>query len=171
MLTHYMLSLLFSRFNREDTEQLFHDESVRKWRAIEGCGAPKLKWFMPHANGRSESAPGNGLHKLTGDREGQHAIRINDQYRVCFTGGWAFVRCGDSGLPLRGNHDQAEADTSGGDFREEFMVPFGLNPNKLAIGFEWLRRIITRLWGEAPGVPARWLCGWGSFFALRRNSG
>jgi proteic killer suppression protein len=28
--------------------------------------------------------PGNRLHALSGDRVGQHAIRINDQYRVCF---------------------------------------------------------------------------------------
>lgn len=28
--------------------------------------------------------PGNMLHKLGGDREGQWAISINDQYRVCF---------------------------------------------------------------------------------------
>ncbi|HET7481078.1 MAG TPA: type II toxin-antitoxin system RelE/ParE family toxin [Rubrobacteraceae bacterium] len=28
--------------------------------------------------------PGNKLHKLGGDREGQWAIRINDQYRICF---------------------------------------------------------------------------------------
>ncbi len=28
--------------------------------------------------------PGNGLEKLSGDRSGQHSIRINDQYRVCF---------------------------------------------------------------------------------------
>jgi proteic killer suppression protein len=30
------------------------------------------------------SPPGNKLHALLGDRAGQHAIRINDQYRVCF---------------------------------------------------------------------------------------
>ena len=29
--------------------------------------------------------PGNQLHALKADRHGQHAIRINDQYRVCFT--------------------------------------------------------------------------------------
>ncbi len=29
-------------------------------------------------------APGNQLEVLRGDREGQHSIRINDQYRVCF---------------------------------------------------------------------------------------
>jgi proteic killer suppression protein len=28
--------------------------------------------------------PGNHLEKLRGNREGQHSIRINDQYRICF---------------------------------------------------------------------------------------
>ncbi len=28
--------------------------------------------------------PGNRLEALKGDREGQHSIRINDQYRICF---------------------------------------------------------------------------------------
>lgn len=28
--------------------------------------------------------PGNRLEKLKGDREGQHSIRVNDQWRVCF---------------------------------------------------------------------------------------
>lgn len=28
--------------------------------------------------------PGNRLHALAGGREGQHAIRINDQWRICF---------------------------------------------------------------------------------------
>ncbi len=28
--------------------------------------------------------PGNRLEKLRGDREGQHSIRINEQYRICF---------------------------------------------------------------------------------------
>ena len=31
--------------------------------------------------------PGNRLHALAGDRAGQHAIRINDQFRICFR--WA----------------------------------------------------------------------------------
>ena len=29
--------------------------------------------------------PGNRLEKLSGDRRGQHSIRINEQYRICFT--------------------------------------------------------------------------------------
>lgn len=28
--------------------------------------------------------PGNRLEKLRGDRAGQHSMRINDQYRICF---------------------------------------------------------------------------------------
>jgi len=36
--------------------------------------------------------PGNRLEKLKGDREGQHSIRINDQWRICFMwrGGHAY---------------------------------------------------------------------------------
>ena len=29
--------------------------------------------------------PGNRLEKLSGDRDGQYSIRVNDQYRVCFS--------------------------------------------------------------------------------------
>lgn len=29
--------------------------------------------------------PGNRLEKLVGDRQGQYSIRINDQWRICFT--------------------------------------------------------------------------------------
>lgn len=32
------------------------------------------------------SPPGNRLEKLSGDREGQHSIRINKQWRICFVG-------------------------------------------------------------------------------------
>ncbi len=30
------------------------------------------------------SPPGNRLEALVGDRKGQHSIRVNDQYRICF---------------------------------------------------------------------------------------
>jgi proteic killer suppression protein len=29
--------------------------------------------------------PGNHIEKLSGDRQGQHSVRINDQWRICFT--------------------------------------------------------------------------------------
>jgi proteic killer suppression protein len=31
-----------------------------------------------------KAPPGNRLHRLEGDREGQHAIAVNDQWRICF---------------------------------------------------------------------------------------
>lgn len=31
--------------------------------------------------------PGNWLERLKGERKGQHSIRVNDQWRVCFTWG------------------------------------------------------------------------------------
>lgn len=34
--------------------------------------------------GRFASAPGNRLEALKGNRAGQHSIRVNDQFRVCF---------------------------------------------------------------------------------------
>ena len=77
---------MIQSFQCEDTERLFHDESVRKWRAIEDVARRKLN--MIHAARKLDDLkvpPGNKLHKLIGDRAGQHAIRINDQYRVCFT--------------------------------------------------------------------------------------
>jgi toxin HigB-1 len=39
------------------------------------------------------SPPGNRLEALTGDRRGQHSIRVNDQWRVCFT--WRDGHAGD----------------------------------------------------------------------------
>lgn len=46
-----------------------------------------VKLLMVHAAislGDLTSPPANRLEKLRGDRTGQHSIRINDQYRICF---------------------------------------------------------------------------------------
>jgi proteic killer suppression protein len=72
-------------FRNEDTQRLFNDERVKQWQAIENVARRKL--IMVNAAVKLDDLkvpPGNKLHKLEGDREGQHAIRINDQYRVCF---------------------------------------------------------------------------------------
>jgi proteic killer suppression protein len=47
----------------------------------------KRKLAMLEAAGNLEDLrlpPGNRLEKLKGDRQGQHSVRINDQYRICF---------------------------------------------------------------------------------------
>jgi toxin HigB-1 len=36
-----------------------------------------------------KAPPGNRLEALKGDRKGQHSIRINDQWRICFA--WSGV--------------------------------------------------------------------------------
>jgi proteic killer suppression protein len=45
----------------------------------------KLKYLdAAHALRDLASPPGNRLEALKGDRAGQHSIRINDQWRICF---------------------------------------------------------------------------------------
>jgi proteic killer suppression protein len=68
-----------------DTRKLFHSESVPRFRAIERVARRKL--LQLHAATELASLhvpPGNRLEVLKGNRKGQHSIRINDQWRVCF---------------------------------------------------------------------------------------
>ncbi|OGI42762.1 MAG: hypothetical protein A2V92_03985 [Candidatus Muproteobacteria bacterium RBG_16_65_31] len=67
------------------TEALFNDQDVPRFRAIERVARRKLLFL--HQAQRLEdlkSPPGNRLEALKGDRKGQHSIRINDQWRICF---------------------------------------------------------------------------------------
>ncbi|HEY0701720.1 MAG TPA: type II toxin-antitoxin system RelE/ParE family toxin [Candidatus Acidoferrales bacterium] len=76
---------MIASFKTRDTETLFNDGRVKRWEAIEVAARRKL--VMLHAAKKLDDLkipPGNRLHKLSDDRAGQHAIRINDQYRVCF---------------------------------------------------------------------------------------
>ena len=76
---------MIQSFRTQETEDLFNDTPVKKWQSIESVARRKLN--MVHAAAKLDDLkvpPGNKLHKLDKDREGQHAIRINDQYRVCF---------------------------------------------------------------------------------------
>ena len=76
---------MIKSFKTPDTERLFNDERVRQWQSIENIARRKLN--MVHAATKLDDLkvpPGNKLHKLDKDRKGEHAIWINDQYRVCF---------------------------------------------------------------------------------------
>lgn len=46
--------------------------------------------------------PGNRLEALKGDRQGQHSMRINDQWRICFE--WAPGAAGPSGVEIVDYH-------------------------------------------------------------------
>jgi proteic killer suppression protein len=72
-------------FRDSRTESLFNDREVPRFRAIERVARRKLLYL--HRAQRLEdlrAPPGNRLEALKGNRKGQHSIRINDQWRICF---------------------------------------------------------------------------------------
>ena len=72
-------------FKSKDTEKLSNDYRVRCFQAFETVARRKLKMLDDAASLNDLAAlPGNRLEAFRGDRKGQHSIRINDQYRICF---------------------------------------------------------------------------------------
>jgi proteic killer suppression protein len=71
-------------FRDPETEKLFNGIRCRKFQAIERMAVRKL--FQLHAAKSLHDlrSPGAALEVLKGSRAGQHSIRINDKYRVCF---------------------------------------------------------------------------------------
>ena len=72
-------------FRCPDTERLFHRERVARFVNIDSVAFRRLDALDVATTLRDLSArPSNRLEALKRDRIGQHSIRINDQYRVCF---------------------------------------------------------------------------------------
>jgi proteic killer suppression protein len=72
-------------FKDRDTARLFDDELVAKFRAIERQARRKLLYLNRARMIQDLNIPpGNRLEILRGNRKGQHSIRINDQWRICF---------------------------------------------------------------------------------------
>jgi len=68
------------------TERFFREgHCLARWRGFEATALRKLD-MVDAATGLADlrSPPGNRLESLKGDRAGQHSIRINRQWRVCF---------------------------------------------------------------------------------------
>jgi toxin HigB-1 len=72
-------------FRDPEAEKLFNNEFSKKYQGLERSARRKLL-VLDAAEGLQDLRvlPGNHLEALKGDREGQHSIRINDQFRVCF---------------------------------------------------------------------------------------
>ena len=73
-------------FRDRDTELLWETGRSRRLPASIREPAGKKLAILDAAGSLAEllSPPGNRLEKLRGNRVGQHSIRINDQYRICF---------------------------------------------------------------------------------------
>jgi proteic killer suppression protein len=73
-------------FRSKDTQAVFRGEFVKGLdRQIQQRAREKLKYLDAAADLRDLMIPpSNQLERLMGDRQGQHSIRINKQWRVCF---------------------------------------------------------------------------------------
>jgi toxin HigB-1 len=72
-------------FRSRDTEKLHHRQRVPRFVSIEQVARRKLRQLDSAMELRDlASPPGNRLEALHGGRKGQHSIRINDQWRICF---------------------------------------------------------------------------------------
>ena len=78
---------MIKSFADRETEKVYNQQFSRKLPStIQRIALRKL--FMINAAENLNDLrvpPANRLEALHGDREGQHSIRINDQYRICFT--------------------------------------------------------------------------------------
>ncbi len=72
-------------FKCRDTEALHQRQRVTRWVNIEAVARRKLGQLDAATDLRDmASPPGNRLEALSGRRKGQHSVRINDQFRICF---------------------------------------------------------------------------------------
>ena len=78
---------MIKSFADTETEKIFHRVFSRKLPGDIQSGALRKLRMLNNAHGVDDLRvpPANRLEKLSGEREGQHSIRVNDQWRVCFT--------------------------------------------------------------------------------------
>ena len=73
-------------FGSKDTGRIWHEQYVKRVdRTVQRATLRKLE--LIHAAKDVEDLrvpPGNRLERLVGDRRGQHSIRVNAQWRLCF---------------------------------------------------------------------------------------
>lgn len=72
-------------FRDKDTEAFWGGANVGRFQSFRSVAIRKLQ--MLHAAttlADLAAVPGNRLEPLKGNRKGEHSIRINDQWRVCF---------------------------------------------------------------------------------------
>jgi proteic killer suppression protein len=80
------IGVVIRSFRCKKTERLFRRERVKEFDNFASVALRRLA-ALDAAQAVTDLLipPGNRLEALRGDREGQYSIRINDQYRICFT--------------------------------------------------------------------------------------
>lgn len=77
--------MMIASFRCSDTAKLAAGNRVKKFAAFEDVARRKIRQLQIATNlDDLRVPPGNRLEALKGNRSGQHSIRINDQFRVCF---------------------------------------------------------------------------------------
>ena len=77
---------MIKTFKCKNTENLFDDDDVKKFQGVSKAARLKLEILNAAVSlNNLRVPPGNRLEQLKGDRKGQHSIRINNQWRICFT--------------------------------------------------------------------------------------
>lgn len=78
---------MIASFASKETERIFHGEISKKLPPEIQRAARRKPLYLDEAENLRDvqAVPGNRLEKLKGDRAGQYSIRINDQWRICFT--------------------------------------------------------------------------------------
>ncbi len=76
---------MIQSFKDGDTKELFETGWSKRWASIQAAAVRRLDQ-IENAISLSDLRipPGNRLETLKGDRAGQHSIRINKQFRICF---------------------------------------------------------------------------------------
>ena len=81
---------MIQSFKCKETQALYEGKSPRKFKAFIPVAERKLAQLeAAQTLDFLKAPPGNRLEALKGDRKGQHSIRINDQWRICFV--WSGV--------------------------------------------------------------------------------
>ncbi len=81
-----MIHAMIRSFANRDTERIFHRRRTRRL-AVDVQRVARRRLLILDAADRLDDLrvpPGNRLEKLIGNRNGQHSVRINDRWRICF---------------------------------------------------------------------------------------
>jgi toxin HigB-1 len=76
---------MIKTFRAAETRRLWERETVKAFQSIERLALRKLQQLHFATQLSDLLAPGgNRVEALKGDRKGQHSIRVNDRWRICF---------------------------------------------------------------------------------------